>query len=105
MTWNGADRRKKKSQVESQFDFLRDELLHKVDEVAEKSINRTLTACGFDTKNPLKTQQDMAYLHNIRIASQDSFRRVRTAGIMALFGGGGAALWEGIKAFLGGNHG
>lgn len=50
----------------------------------EKTIDRTLTRYGVDTKNPLEQQKDMQHLRSWRVASENSFLTMRNAIIVAL---------------------
>jgi len=57
------------------------------EEIIEKTVKKTLTAIGFDMKDPIEIQKDMAHLRNLRQGKKISYGIIRqvliTSGIIA----------------------
>lgn len=58
----------------------------------EAAAERVLTRLGIDVKNPLEVQKDMAWLHDLRSASDTVHRKGLLAAIVFLVFGGLALL-------------
>ncbi len=68
---------------------------------AVKAVDQTLERLGFDVDHPLEVQQDVAYLHRQRMASENVGRIVRRSVIGLAVAGAAAVFILGFKQYLG----
>ena len=68
---------------------------------AAKAVDQTLERLGFDVAHPLEVQQDVAFLHKQRVASENIARIVRRSVIGLAVAGAAAVFLIGIKPYLG----
>lgn len=68
---------------------------------AKQATDQTLERLGFDVAHPLEVQQDVAYLHRQRLASENVGKIVRRTVIGLVLSGGVAIFILGFKQYLG----
>jgi hypothetical protein len=71
-----------------------------VREIVRTAVQETLVTMGMDAGHPLKLQQDMAFLRDLRSANESLRRRGMLVALGIVVTGLTGALWLGIKAAL-----
>lgn len=75
-----------------------------VREIVQETVRETLIAIGVDQKDPLAVQQDLAWLRQLRLAAASARGKAAAAMIGILLTAAAAALWTGVRSFLGGGR-
>lgn len=68
---------------------------------AKQAVDQTLERLGFDVERPLEVQQDVAFLHRQRVASESIGRGVRRSLIGLAIAGVASVFLIGLKQYLG----
>jgi hypothetical protein len=69
-------------------------------DLMKETVTETLTGVGFDMRNPLEMQQDLAYLHEWRHTTESIKSRAIMVSVGTIMVGSISILWLGIKAYL-----
>ena len=66
-------------------------------EIVRETVRETLTALGMDAADPLAVQQDLAWVRQARIGSQQVKKVARRTVVAGGITGGAYLIWQGLK--------